>query len=132
MSKEVFNLFLYEKNRRNCVSESLYYSNFVQTVDGANVTCFRVLYAPEERVMAIHLLDLPNEQSRKDYLDTFREFMDSILSESSQKLTDDNKAQDEPFTIYLERNKNLMKNVRNCSKPLVCENNLQFKVYIYY
>ena len=51
-----------------------------------------------------------------------------MLQESYQKLEEENLGQDEPFTIFLERNKNLMKRKRDCTKPTFVENNLLFKV----
>ena len=50
-----------------------------------------------------------------------------MLQESYQKLEEENLGQDEPFTIFLERNKRHVMKKRNCNKPMIRENNLLFK-----
>ncbi len=49
------------------------------------------------------------------------------MQESYQKLEEENLGQDEPFTIFLERNKRQIMKKRDITKPLIRDNNLLFK-----
>lgn len=49
------------------------------------------------------------------------------MQESYQKLEEENLGQDEPFTIFLERNKRQIMKKRDITRPLIRENNLLFK-----
>ena len=78
LSKEIISLFNFEKNRKNDVNESLYFTNFLKLFDGATNGVYRVLFSPELYVMTLHLHDLSNETSKKDYLKTFQDFLNVI------------------------------------------------------
>ncbi len=125
------NLFIFQKNRKNTTNENLYYADFLHLIDGNSVPCFRILYSTSLKIMTIHLIDLLNEQNRKDYLNNFVEFIDNVLQESYERLKEENQTGDDPFTIFLERNKRLISSKRNCYKPAECENNLVFRVNIF-
>jgi paired amphipathic helix protein Sin3a len=125
ITRECINLYLCEKNRKKVLNESLYFSNFIQLIDIYNMSSFRILYCPDDRIMTIHAIDTQLEQNRKEYLESFKEFIDSVMQESYNKLIKENLSQDEPFNIYLKRNIEMMKMRK---KPKILENNLQFKV----
>jgi hypothetical protein len=108
------------------MNEELYISNYIQLVEDHHITNFRILYSIESRIMSIHLIDIPVDQIRKDYLENFKEFLDDVMQESYTKLLNENQSQDEPFSIYLKRNANLLKRKRR--SVLFSENNLHFKV----
>jgi hypothetical protein len=128
ITKEILELFSNEKSRKNTMNEELYLYNYIQLVDEYNITNFRILYSSEDRILSVHLIDIPDDQNRKDYLETFKEFLDSIMQESYSKLVQENETQDEPFTIYLRRNVKLMKRKRKIANPSILANELQFKV----
>jgi hypothetical protein len=130
VTKEIIDLFINEKNRKLAINEALYLSNYIQLVDDHNISSFRILYNNADRIMSIHLIDIPVDQTRKDYLESFREFMENCMQESYSKLVEDNQSQDEPFSVYLNRNVDLMKKKRKNICPLIRENNMQFKVII--
>jgi len=79
LSKDIINLFEYEKSRKNTVSESLYFSNFTKLFDGTTpISTYRLLFAPVVNVMTIHLNEFSQEINKKEYLDSFKEFLDVI------------------------------------------------------
>jgi paired amphipathic helix protein Sin3a len=128
VTKEILDLFIVERSRSKAMSEEIYLSNYIQMVNECNITNFRILYSVEDRVMSIHLIDIPFDHTRNDYLDSFKEFIDNIMQESYSKLIEENDSLDEPFTIYLKRNVNLMKKRRMNISPFVNENNFNLKV----
>ena len=69
--------------------------------------CFRFLYCPQLRIISIHFLELENEQPQKEFINEYQN--------------------DEPFNVYLERTKKIVKKTRNL-KNICIENNLLFKV----
>ena len=77
--------------------------------------------------MTIHLMELPIEQNKKDYYSQFKDFVNKTLQASYQKMYNENQSTDDPFNIYLERNKKIMKEKRNNIKPAFVSNNLIFR-----
>jgi hypothetical protein len=130
LTKEIISLYLYEKGRKLAMSENLYVSNFIQLIDSFNINFFRIHYSTETRVMSIHLIEMPLDQNRKDYLENFREYLDGKLQETYTRLIEDNQTGDDPFTLFLDRNVKLMQKKRKSVKPLVFENNLLYKVNV--
>jgi histone deacetylase complex regulatory component SIN3 len=131
LTREIVNLYLYERSRQQTMNEKLYLWNFLQLIDNYNINCFRMHYSVESRVMSLHLIDLPIDPNRRDYLDTFKEYIDSKLGETYSNLIEDNKTGEDPFTIFLERNVRKMKKKRKGNKPILFENNLVYKVVSY-
>lgn len=74
LSKEIINLFLHEKKRKNTVCQSLYYSNFTKLCDTSN-SCYRMLYSDSIKAMTIHLCEFSNDV-KKEYFESFKDFFD--------------------------------------------------------
>lgn len=127
-AKETVNLFLYESKRKNALNENLYYADYVQLADGHTGSHYRILYSSDMNIMTIHLVEFTNEQNRCDYITNYKTYMFNVLTDSYQKLIEENKCGDEPFTVFLDRNIKLMKKKKNTRKMEIFDNNLQFRV----
>ena len=127
LSKEILNLFKFELTRKNAPNEKLYFANYIQLLDNNSTNNFRVLVNPKLSIMCIHLMDLPIEPNKKDYYDQFKEFVNKTLQASYDTMYNDNQSVDDPFNIFLNRNKTASKSNRNCLKPAYCSNNLVFR-----
>ena len=68
-SIETIELFLNEKSRKYYTNENLYFSNFVKLMEGVNLTSYRILYSPREKIMTFHHIDLSNEFIPNDYIE---------------------------------------------------------------
>jgi hypothetical protein len=128
LTKDIINLYTYERSRKWIMNESLYLCNFIQLIDSCNINCFRLYYSAETRVMSIHLIDMPDESNRKDYIDSFKEYIDHKLQEGYAKLIEENQG-DDGFTLFLDRNVRLMRKRRKHIRPLIFENELLYKVF---
>ena len=127
LSKEILNLFKFEITRKNAPNEKLYFANYIQLLDNNSTNNFRVLVNPKLSIMCIHLMDLPIEPNKKDYYDQFKEFVNKTLQASYDTMYNDNQSVDDPFNIFLNRNKTASKKNRNCLKPAYYSNNLVFR-----
>lgn len=126
LSKEVLNLFKFEICRKNEPNEKLYFSNYLQLLDNNTSNNFRILINPKSLIMAIYLMDLPAEQNKKDYYDQFKEFVNKTLQESYSSLYEGNFTDEDPFNIFLIRNKKILEKKKK-DKPAFCSNNLIFR-----
>ncbi len=95
--------------------------------------CFRFLYNVHQRIMSIHFLELENEPTQKEFqidyhsfIEVFHKLIQKVLRCSYKNLQDENQ-DDEPFNVFLLRNKKVVKEKRNLKNVFV-ENNLLFKV----
>jgi len=79
ISKETLSLFLYEKQRKNSVCESLYLCNFLKLFDTSPTSTYRILYSPSINVISIHMIEGAINYNKKEYLDSFQEFLNVIL-----------------------------------------------------
>jgi hypothetical protein len=129
LTKEVISLYTAERSRRLAMNENLYLFSFIQLIDNFNNNCFRIHYSTDNRTMSIHLMDLPLEQNRKDYLETFKDYIELKLPETYTQLIEDNMSTEDRFTLFLERNIKLVQKKRKGVKPIVFENGLFFKVF---
>ena len=127
ISKEILNLFKFEITRKQTPNEKLYFANYIQLLDNNSANNFRILFNPKLSIMTIHLMELPIEQNKKDYYSQFKDFVNKTLQASYQKMYNENQSTDDPFNIYLERNKKIMKEKRNNIKPAFVSNNLIFR-----
>ena len=127
LSKEILNLFKFEITRKQTPNEKLYFANYIQLLGNNSANNFRILYNPKLNIMTIHLMELPIEQNKKDYYSQFKDFVNKTLQASYQKMYNDNQSTDDPFNIYLKRNKKIMKKIRVSQKPAYVSNNLIFR-----
>ena len=127
LSKDVLNLFKFEVNRKTSPNEKLYFANYIQLLDNNSVNNFRILINPKIYVMTIHLMEVPIEPNKKEYYAQFKEFVNKTLQASYKKLYEYNQSSDDPFNVYLRRNINLMKNIRNKANADLVSNNLLFR-----
>ncbi|MCQ2819202.1 MAG: hypothetical protein MJ252_18215 [archaeon] len=126
LSKEVLNLFKFEMCRKTKPNEKLYFAHYLQLLDNNSSNNFRILINRRLSIMCIHLMDLPNEQNKKDYYDQFKEFVTKTLQDAYTQLYEGNVSDDDPFNIFLIRNQKAVKE-RKGKTPSFCENNLIFK-----
>ena len=75
VSKETLSLFLFEKQRKNSVCESLYLCNFFKLFDSSPTSSYRILYSPSINVMSIHVVEGAVDHNKKEYLESFQEFL---------------------------------------------------------
>lgn len=127
LSKEILNLFKFEITRKNSPNEKLYFANYLQLLDNNSTNNFRILVNPKLSIMCIHLMDLPIEPNKKDYYDQFKDFVNKTLQASYDTMYNDNQSVDDPFNIFLNRNKAIIKKYRNSLRPAYCSNNLVFR-----
>ncbi len=78
LSRDIVNLFMHEKNRKNTICESLYYANYTKLCDSSTSSCYRILYSPDVNVMTIHLSEFSNEM-KKENIESFREFIEVLI-----------------------------------------------------
>ena len=127
LSKDVLNLFKFEINRKSAPNEKLYFSNYIQLLDNNSANNFRILINPKIYVMTIHLMEIPIEPNKKDYLAQFKEFVNKTLQASNKKLYEYNQSNDAPFNIYLRRNIQKIKHLRTKENADLISNNLLFR-----
>ena len=127
LSKDVLNLFKFEINRKSAPNEKLYFSNYIQLLDNNSANNFRILINPKIYVMTIHLMEIPIEPNKKDYLVQFKEFVNKTLQASNKKLYEYNQSNDAPFNIYLRRNIQRIKHLRTKENADLISNNLLFR-----
>ena len=127
LSKDVLNLFKFEINRKSAPNEKLYFANYIQLLDNNSANNFRILINPKIYVMTIHLMEIPIEPNKKDYLAQFKEFVNKTLQASNKKLYEYNQSIETPFNVYLRRNIKQIKYLRTKENADLISNNLLFR-----
>ena len=87
LSKETLSLFLFEKQRKNSVCESLYLCNFLKLFDSTPTSIFRILYSPAINVISIHMIEKTFDHYKKEYIENFQEFLNVILINKCLKIS---------------------------------------------
>ena len=77
--------------------------------------------------MTIHLMEIPIEPNKKDYLAQFKEFVNKTLQASNKKLYEYNQSIETPFNVYLRRNIKQIKHLRTKENADLISNNLLFR-----
>lgn len=83
MSKDLIDLFVREKTRKQTVNENLYLTNFYNLCEGNQIhhnsqanSSYRILYSPEFKIMTIHQFDLNTGGISNRDSENFKEFVD--------------------------------------------------------
>ena len=83
LSKDVIDLFIREKTRKNTVNENLYLTNFFNLCDGSHMhantqasSSYRILYSPEFKIMTMHQFDLAAGGISNKDSENFKEFVE--------------------------------------------------------
>jgi hypothetical protein len=125
LSKQIFDLFLFEKARKNAMNETLYCTNLNYALESNNAQCFRLLYCPKLKTLTINLVDANDDCNYRDYYENYSKYIKNVLQESYSELEKENDQQDEPLKVYLKRNKKLVAPNR---ERICMENNQSVKV----